>query len=116
MFFCFKFVPVGVIPAGSTADSIEEAVHTDMQVCFVLGEVALNAGEKYEERVIALYVLACYMHAHSLAEHLIELSEVFGMDDLQGGFRISYLVDDFDRSHSLDITDFKSEVVEIYLY
>lgn len=82
MFYCFKFLPIGVIPTGTAADGIEEAVHTDMQVCFVLGEVALNAGEKYKERVIALYVLACYVHAHCLTEHLVEVAEVFGVDYL----------------------------------
>ena len=74
MFYCFKFLPVGVIPARSTADGIEEAVHAYMNVGILLGEVALNAGEKYKERVIALYVLACYMHAHCLAEHLVEVA------------------------------------------
>lgn len=116
MFFCFKFVPVGVIPAGSTADSIEEAVHTHMWIGVLLCEVALNAGEKYKERVIALYVLACYVHAHCFAEHLIEVAEVLGVDYLKGNFGVGFLMDDFNWTHSLDITDFKSEVVEIYLY
>ena len=43
MFYCFKFLPVGVIPARSTADGIEEAVHAYMNVGILLGEAALNA-------------------------------------------------------------------------
>lgn len=43
MFYCFKFLPVGMIPTGTAADGIEEAVHTHMWIGVLLCEVALNA-------------------------------------------------------------------------
>lgn len=42
-----------------------------MKVCFVLGEVALYAGEEDEEGVISGDVLAGNVHAHCLTEHLV---------------------------------------------
>lgn len=115
-FFSVKFISVMLIPAGTASDGIEEAAEADVKVCFVLGEVALNTGEEDEERVISSEVLAGNVHAHCFTEHFVEVAEVLGVDYLKGYFWLGFLMDDFDWSHGLDITDFKGEVIEVYFH
>ena len=75
-----------------------------MKVCFVLGEVALNTGEEDEERVVFSDVLAGNVHAHCLAEHLVEFAEVLRVDYLKGNFGVGFLMDDFYWFNNLAIS------------